>query len=447
MKILHYSLGFPPYRSGGLVQFCIDLLKQQMKEGHETAMLWPGQLGVLNHQTQINDCGKVDNIHSFEIKNPLPVSYDEGILDIDRFMANGDIAVYNRLLLEWSPDIIHIHTFMGLHRAFLEAAKARGIKMVFSAHDFFPICPKVTLFRNNQICTCPHDYSQCPLCNTTALSRWKRWILQHPFYRKTKNCNFVQVLRKRHRNAYLSGEISKKRNRSFKIKNTSADYARLRSHYKSFLALVDCVHYNSTLTRDIYQLHMGAFVSRIISITHFGVKDNRNYKAFKNEIRFTYLGPQSAAKGFFLLRKALDRLWLDRQNFKLNIYFTPTNPSPYLCVSGRYQYDQMGEIFRNTDVLVAPSIGNETFGYTVLEALSYGIPVIISGNVGARDIIPQGAGIIIDDISEDRLYDVVSQISPEQLREMNQVICEKFTVPTMALMSRQIRHLCYEGGT
>ncbi len=47
MKVLHYALGFPPYRSGGLTKFCVDLMIQQKKEGHTVAMLWPGQMRVI----------------------------------------------------------------------------------------------------------------------------------------------------------------------------------------------------------------------------------------------------------------------------------------------------------------------------------------------------------------------------------------------------------------
>ena len=52
-------------------------------------------------------------------------------------------------------------------------------------------------------------------------------------------------------------------------------------------------------------------------------------------------------------------------------------------------------------ILVAPSIWYETFGFTVLEALSFGIPVIVSDHVGAKDIVGN-AGIIVKagDISE-----------------------------------------------
>ena len=47
MKILHYSLGFPPYRTGGLTKYCIDLMLTQNEQGFETALLWPGRIRIL----------------------------------------------------------------------------------------------------------------------------------------------------------------------------------------------------------------------------------------------------------------------------------------------------------------------------------------------------------------------------------------------------------------
>lgn len=89
MNILHYALGFPPYRSGGLTKLCIDLMEQQVKEGHTVAMLWPGQMGVVNQKVAIknHENAKLNgqSILSFEVINPLPVSLDEGIADIAAF--------------------------------------------------------------------------------------------------------------------------------------------------------------------------------------------------------------------------------------------------------------------------------------------------------------------------------------------------------------------------
>ena len=44
MKILHYSLGLPPYRAGGLTKYCMDLMKVQQEAGHQVEMRWPGVL-------------------------------------------------------------------------------------------------------------------------------------------------------------------------------------------------------------------------------------------------------------------------------------------------------------------------------------------------------------------------------------------------------------------
>ena len=145
MKILHYALGFPPYRSGGLTKFCVDLMVQQAKEGHSVAMLWPGQMGFINKQVAIrkqkSEKIKDQNIQSFEIINPLPVSFDEGIADVATFTKNSGNKAYEELLDEFQPDAIHVHTLMGIHKSFLETAKIKKIRLVFTAHDFFPICP------------------------------------------------------------------------------------------------------------------------------------------------------------------------------------------------------------------------------------------------------------------------------------------------------------------
>lgn len=96
MKILHYALGFPPYRSGGLTKLCVDLMVQQAKEGHTAAMLWPGQMGFVNKKVTIRKHKNVklkgQDILSFEVINPLPVSFDEGIVDIAAFTISNNIV-------------------------------------------------------------------------------------------------------------------------------------------------------------------------------------------------------------------------------------------------------------------------------------------------------------------------------------------------------------------
>lgn len=76
-------------------------------------------------------------------------------------------------------------------------------------------------------------------------------------------------------------------------------------------------------------------------------------------------------------------------------------------------------------MLVAPSIWYETFGYTVLEALSYGVPVIVSEHVGAKDIIPDGCGVVIENIDAEKLWKVIRELNVSALERMNQNILDR----------------------
>lgn len=117
--------------------------------------------------------------------------------------------------------------------------------------------------------------------------------------------------------------------------------------------------------------------------------------------------------------------------------------SPYIRIHERYKYKELEKIFGETDVLVAPSVLYETFGFTVLEALSYGVPVIISGNVGAKDILVSGAGIVINKITPEKLCVALQNLRLDKLRNMNEIIVKKQPITQIEDMSNQIERVCY----
>ena len=83
-------------------------------------------------------------------------------------------------------------------------------------------------------------------------------------------------------------------------------------------------------------------------------------------------------------------------------------------------------IYNNMDLLVLPSIWKETFGMVVLEALSYGVPVIISENVGAKELLTEheNMGVVIKPTA-DTLQETLTEIyrNREILERMNRAIC------------------------
>lgn len=56
---------------------------------------------------------------------------------------------------------------------------------------------------------------------------------------------------------------------------------------------------------------------------------------------------------------------------------------------GKLSYNNMSELYRKVDALIMPSL-RETTGSVVLEAMSYGVPVITIDAFGAKNIVVNG---------------------------------------------------------
>ena len=125
-----------------------------------------------------------------------------------------------------------------------------------------------------------------------------------------------------------------------------------------------------------------------------------------------------------VLKKALDDLWESgKQDFILKMFGPVPQPAPYMQVQPEgFRHDELPEILSDTDVLVAPSVWYETFGFTVLEALSFGVPVIVTDHVGARDVVGQG-GLVIPAGDDAALRQTIESLDSERLAAMRQAVC------------------------
>ena len=431
MRILHYALGFPPYRSGGLTKYCVDLMKLQKRDGHSVALMWPGRMSVINKKVRITKCKKWNGISSFELINPLPVALDEGILDVNAFTRKTQSDVFFLFFNDYKPDAIHIHTLMGLYSEFIDVANKMNIKLVYTTHDYYGICPKVTLFCNGNVCN-DMECERCYVCNQSALSINKITLLQSHFYKQLKNTALVKVLRRLHRQRFFDSE--KKR---LDVENSASNehrYKELRRYYIKMLNHMDIIHFNSNTAAGVYFRYLTPKKYKVIQITHSDIKDNRRLKQFcGKELKLTYLGPSKEFKGFFFLIDVLDKLWSEGiTGFKLKIFTTSIIDRPYIEFKGPgYNYSQLNEIFDKTDVLISPSIWYETFGFTVLEALSYGVPVIISDRVGAQDIVSKICSNSVLPLNKYALAKAIKEVHKNRdiLREYNRKICSFDILP------------------
>lgn len=409
MRILHYFLGFPPYRSGGLTKYAFDLAKSQAKDGHVVMAMWPGEIKKYSDNPEIKKRKKIKGILNFELINPLPVPLDEGIKEFSVFTKSCDIEIYKSFLKKENPEVIHIHTLMGIHIEFIKAANQLGIRTVFTSHDYFGICPKVTLFRNGKCCDNDNECRNCIQCNESALSLKKIKIIQSPIYRFIKNIYIVKKLRKSHRNKFFNEENCPSMP-DVDIENVSEKYRNLRSYYVEMLESIDFIHFNSTLAEEIYRRYISPKDSKVISIVHQGIKKQVIRKVHTGKKVILYLAPTKPYKGWNILKKACDQLWQEDKNIQLRVFSPVQKREDYMIVKEEgFKQDELAQIMSKADMLVAPSIWYETFGFTVIEALSFGVPVIVSDHVGAKDVIGNN-GFVVQAGNVDELKNAIKNM-------------------------------------
>jgi len=129
---------------------------------------------------------------------------------------------------------------------------------------------------------------------------------------------------------------------------------------------------------------------------------------------FLYVGGDSYVKGFHILLQALNKL--GKQEFKARFILTGKYSNQSLEIPkklnekysnlniqllGRVEYIKLKELHRKTWALLFPSICEETFGYTVLEASILGtIPVasavgsaleLLGGTIAQQYMVPPGS--------------------------------------------------------
>lgn len=436
MKILHYFLGFPPYRTGGMTKYAMDLMIEQIKNKNEVSALWPGQIRIFSKKVSIRKRKQITGINNYELINPIPVPLDEGIQKFEIYLRDCNCTVYLDFLSELSPDVIHIHTLMGMHKAFIIAANILGIRTVYTTHDYFGICPKVTLYRQGYACEDDHDCEDCIRCNASALSMKQIIILQSSIYRKVKNNIAVRKFRERHRAAFFSEGCSE-RHRNDNFTCNAEGYRELRAYYIDLLNKVDMIHFNSTVAEMVYKRYFIPKASKVMTVTHRNIKDNRsqNKWRYNEKLRITSLAPAKPYKGFELLKEALDELWeMGEHDFELKVYSPVLKSSPYMKIfENGFKEEQLQDIMKETDILVAPSIWYETFGFTVLEALSYGVPVIVSNHVGAKDIISTG-GIMVEAGEKASLQAAFMSLTKERQTKLRRNVQENVSIKTWEIL-------------
>lgn len=419
MRILHYLPGLPPVRGGGLIKYALDLAEAQ-DENNQVFLLVPGSISTRRekrYKVNVRNAGTWKKIPLYKIKNPLPIPMANGILDVEEFTLQCAEGIYRKFLEDMQPDVIHMHTLMGIHREFLLEARAMEIPIIFTTHDYFGLCPTVNLFYKDSVCIRP--YEDCGECSQNAFTEKRLLLEQSAVYKMYRNCNFLirlfrmDILKSRMSNLRSNQPDAKEKgvlkqtdvtvgNSAPQRCDQKQNYKKLQKYYYEMFHNITCFHFNSNITKKIYEQHLGQLYGQVIYISNKSIGDKRTIHESVGNLKIGFLGGDTALKGLRRLRLAVGEIYNNgMREIELQIYGSLIHEEHPFC---KY-YDTFTEaerdaVFTRMDILAVPSSCMETFGMVVLEALSYGVPVMVSDKVGAKRILEQSSselGIVLPD--------------------------------------------------
>ncbi|MCT8388496.1 glycosyltransferase [Leuconostoc holzapfelii] len=383
MKILHYGLGFPPERSGGLVKYSFSLMKEQMRKGHDVLFVYPGHLDPFRRNPYFKT-GNRDSIQFAELINALPLPLIGNIKNHDAFMVPANIGVFSEFLMREKPDVIHLHTLMGLYSEFLTAANDLNIKVVFTTHDFFGISPNPKFYLDG------HDFADDPTYDIWnnireyGSSTQKLRLVQLSIYPRLRH-----VIKKIKKPVVSNTDYVERTDWNL---SNDVDFQKLKEYYLGMLQNVNIIHFNSQISKQVYHrfLPRMSWKEYVIPITSDHIKQSAEIHLTQNEIRtIAYIGPYTQEKGFFNFIKIASGFLKADSNHRAVVMGDDASISFQNIVNfGRYDQAKMTQLLKNIDLVILPSQWHETFGLIAVEVLKTGTKVMVSAEMGASEILP-----------------------------------------------------------
>lgn len=402
LKIIHYLFGLPPVREGGLVGYVLDLAGEQMKQGDKVYLLVPGSYKV-GCKTKIVK-KKWELFECFFINNSLPVTGGKSVTDINSLYVEGDIKMYRDFLKQLDPDIIHIHSFMGLHKEFMQAANALNIATIFTSHDYYGLCPKATLFKRD-LTLCDGNWEQCSICMGRGMTISQVAKYQSPVYGFLKRNSVYHWMEYSPYLLFLKRRIKRKNKQKKAVElpnndviQVNQDYKKLKEYYKQMFYHIKFFHFNSIQAETEYKQQLGDIKGEVVYIGNKKIRDRRQIYHYEKRLKIGFIAHNVPNKGFEMLKSALDEMYCEGMTEMECHIFNNYNGGtvPYMVRHTPYKETEIEKAFSLFDVLVVPSLWKETFGLVVLEAISFGKPVIMTENVGAKELLlSNNIGIVV----------------------------------------------------
>ncbi len=386
MKILQVSHGFPPKETAGVELYTFYLSKA---------------LGHLNHQVHVfcreEDPEKeefsarqeeMDGLRVTRVVNNLTrvdgprIFYENNFFD----------QTFSKTLDQEKPDLVHFQHFIALSAHLMRIAKEQGYPVVLTLHDFFILCHRIHLLKeDNRLCPGPLYGLECVSCLDTGPPpqdlRTKIFLkgkdlLPFPLIKWTKRF-FIPP-------KYLG------------MRGYEA-FHRYRYMYELF-KIPEVLLVPSAFVRDQFLRYYPSLRSKmkVLPLGIFPIEGQRRPKAGDGRIRFCYFGNILPIKGVHLLIDAFKTLPMGKAHLTIYGSRNPWTETYYdrlkgsangfsIDFRGFFKRESLAEALSDQDVVILPSICPESFSFVIREANGMGLPVIASRIGAIPEAVKEGA--------------------------------------------------------
>lgn len=411
MRILHVGWGFWPWRVGGLIHYAEDLMAAQVARGDDVGYFFSGRHYARPSRTRMKRWHR-DGVAMFEVINgPIVSGLELGTrrpdLDLHEPRIEGHFA---SVLRSFRPEVVHFQELLCLPSSLLDMAADAGVPTVMTLQDYGPLCATLRLYdADGLLCTRLDVGEDCARRNAAApasrrvfvgdtlvyeIPRWRRRLRGHRWPRRYDT---------------LARAVGRWSTRKVDAEPpppadpSPAAYQRRRDVNVERLGRVGRLVAQSPRVSAIYRARgvspdrMSTFRFTLAHIEHL---TPRSLDAPPDTVAFATLGGCAAhTKGAGLIVDALAALrarGLERR-FRLLVFggvHDDVRPAleadPSVELRGMYVREELDALLDEVDVGIMPSIWEEAFGYTGLEMIAKGIPLIANPLGGMVEYAREG---------------------------------------------------------
>lgn len=456
MKILF--VGNDPHEIGGVANYTRPLANKLVELGHNVYYLYSGAYQKKYNWFLLPYLKINKNEFSFEcaeiINSPnVPFNYSMPELD---WQSPKIEKIFLNYLKRIKPDVVHIHSRYGLPFSIAKIAAIKGMPVFNTIHVYGLLCQKrVMIDSEGMPCNGPENIEKCTICTESEDFNARKFKFTSRIFNTSANLTKVlvdikNILKKNKsmKTSYIrEAPLSCKKPNSLKINKLTE---RLRFNIETMNKYVDI---NICVSNDVKKTLMqyGVQENKLL-VKHIGsvVAENQEYYHGKLHTPLTIgnIGGVNYYKGTHVLIDAIEKV--KNKNYTLKIYgkyeqsfmdnIMKKRKNLPICFLGKYLPDDLPSILKEIDIMILPSICNDTAPQTIFESYSMGIPIIASKIGGFPDFITEDLnGLLFEPNNSDDLACKIDYI----LEHPNLIIRLAKNVPKLKTITEDANDLAY----